>query len=275
MTEFDLHSALDRLAARICREIRSKCRRERAMKELRGHLEDAVEEVMRRGNPPEKAFAELEKSLGDTDKIATLMASVHNTRHIPLFLPWLAGAAVLGWLIYLYVTTENYNLQSWIGVGLQLFAMAAAIVLVLLAAKWARAIGKRASALRRLKKYVKENGGEISRHANGYKSLFVRTSIPELTVDMGDRRYVLSLWATVQRRRTLHLRDNGIYSYNKHFGYMLASPGIAPHSRITFFRPKGMENDPLVYILPFRNGQAPRGGTSDARGGLRLVLCLR
>ena len=61
MTEFDLHAALDRLAARICREIRSKCRRERAMKELRGHLEDAVEEVMRRGNPPEKDFADLEK----------------------------------------------------------------------------------------------------------------------------------------------------------------------------------------------------------------------
>ena len=245
MQEFDLNGALDRLAARVCREIKSKHRRERAIKEFRGHLEDAAEDIMRQGNPPEKAYADLEESLGDTDKLSTLMASVHNTHHVPVILPWLAGVAVLGGLIYLYLTTENYSLQSWIGVGLQLFAIAAAVVLVLFAAKWTRAIGKRASALRRLQKYVDANGGTLIRRGNCYKSLFVRTAYPELTVDIGDRRYILSLWATVKRRRTLHLQDNGIYSYDKHFGYMLAAPGIAPWSRVTFFRPKGMENDPL------------------------------
>ena len=256
---FDLNGALDRLAARVCREIKSKHRREKAMKEFHGHLEDAVEDIMRQGNPPEKAYAKLEESLGDTDKLSTLMATVHNTRHLPFFLPWLAGAAVLGWLIYLYLTTENYSLQSWIGVGLQLFAIAAAVVLVLLAANWTRAIFKRASALRRLKKYVKDNGGTVTRHNGCYKSLFIRTSTPELTVDMGDRRYILAMWATVKRRRTLHLQDNGIYSYDKHFGYMLASPGIAPHSRVTFFRPKGMENDPLFTFYHSEMMKLPEG----------------
>ena len=243
--EFDLNGALDSLAARVCREIKSKHRRERAIKEFRGHLEDAAEDIMRQGNPPEKAYAELEESLGDTDKLSTLLASVHYTHHVPVILPWLAGAAVLAGLIYLYLTTENYSLQSWIGVGLQLFAIAAGIALVLFAAKWTRAIGKRASALRRLQKYVNANGGTLIRRGNCYKSLFVRTAYPELTVDIGDRRYILSLWATVKRRRTLHLQDNGIYSYDKHFGYILAAPGIAPWSRVSFFRPKGMENDPL------------------------------
>ena len=132
--EFDLDGALDCLAARVCREIKSKHRRERAIKEFRGHLEDAIEDIMRQGNTPKVAYAELEESMGDTDKLSTLMASVHNTHHIPVILPWLAGAAVLGGLIYLYLTTENYSLQSWIGVGLQLFAIAAAVVLVLFAA---------------------------------------------------------------------------------------------------------------------------------------------
>lgn len=259
MQEFDLNGALDRLAARICREIKSKHRRERAIKEFRAHLEDAVEDIMRQGNPPEKAYAELEKTLGDTDKLSTLMASVHNTHHIPVILPWLAGAAVLGWLIYLYFTTENYNLQSWIGVGLQLFAIATIVALILLATKWTRAIRKRASALRRLKKYVKENGGTITRHNGYYKSLFTRISVPELTVDMGDRRYILAMWATVQRRRTLHLQDNGIYSYDKHFGYMLVSPGIAPYSRVSFFRPKGMENDPLFTWYHSEMVKLPQG----------------
>ena len=259
MQEFDLNGALDRLAARVCREIKSKHRRERAIKEFRAHLEDAIEDIMRQGNPPEVAYAELEESLGDTDKLSTLMASVHNTHHIPVILPWLAGVAVLGGLIYLYLTTENYSLQSWIGVGLQLLAIAAAVVLVLFAAKWTRAIGKRASALRRLQKYVDANGGTLIRRGNCYKSLFVRTAYPELTVDLGDRRYILSLWATVKRRRTLHLQDNGIYSYDKHFGYMLVTPGIAPWSRVSFFRPKGMENDPLFKWYHYEMMKLPEG----------------
>ncbi len=262
VNEFDLNGALDRLAARICREIKSKNRRERATKEFRAHLEDAVEDIMRQGNTPETAYAELEESLGDTDKLSTLMASVHNTHHVPVILPWLAGAAVLGGLVYLYLTTENYSLQSWIGVGLQLFAIAAAVVLVLFAAKWIRAIGKRASALRRLQKYVDANGGTLIRRGNCYKSLFVRTAYPELTVDMGDRRYILSFWATVKRRRTLHLQDNGIYSYDKHFGYMVAIPAgeAAIMFRASIFRPRGMENDPLFTWYHSEMTKLPGGG---------------
>ena len=256
--EFDLNGALDRLAARICREIKSKHRRERAIKEFRGHLEDAAEDIMRQGNPPEVAYAELEESLGDTDKLSTLMASVHNTHHVPVILPWLAGAAVLGWLIYLYLTTENSNLQAWLGVGLQLFAIVAAVVLVLFTAKWIRAIGKRASALRRLQKYVDANGGTLIRRGNCYKSLFVRTATPELTVDVGDRRYILSLWATVKRRRTLHLQDNGIYSYDKHFGYMLVSHfALNPYFRV--FRPQNMEKTPFFSLYHSEMVRLPEG----------------
>ena len=260
MQEFDLNGALDRLAARICREIRSKHRRERAIKEFRAHLEDAVEDIMRQGNPPEKAYAELEKSLGDTDKLSTLMASVHNTHHFPFgILLIVVLGAYIGRLIYLYYTLKDAISRDGIEFQLQLFAIVAAVVLVLFAAKWTRVIFKRASALRRLKKYVKKNGGTITRHNSCYKSLFTRLSVPELIVDMGERRYIISMWATNMRRRTLHLQDNGIYSYDKHFGYMLVSPGIAPHSRVTFFRPKGMENDPLFTWYHSEMVKLPQG----------------
>ena len=59
---FDLDGALDRLAARVCCEIKSKQRRKRATDEFRGHLEDAIEDIMRQGIPPEQAYAELEES---------------------------------------------------------------------------------------------------------------------------------------------------------------------------------------------------------------------
>ena len=257
--DFDLNAALDRLATRICREIKSERRRKRVTAEFRGHLEDAIEDIMRQGIPPEKAYAELEQSLGNTDKLSTLMASVHNTHHFPMILPWLAGAAVIGGLLYVYLTTDNDNLQAWIGVGLQLLAISALVALVLFIGKWLRAISKRASALRRMKRFVKKRNGTLICRQNGFRSLFVRTTTPELIVDLGDCRYILAMWATVQRRRTLHLQDNGIYSYDKHFGYMLATPGIAPHSRVTFFRPKGMENDPLFTFYHSEMVKLPEG----------------
>lgn len=257
--DFDLDVALDRLAARVCREVKSEHRRKRVTAEFRGHLEDAIGDIMRQGILPEEAYAELEKSLGNTDKLSTLIASVHNTRHFPTFLPWLAGVAVIGGLLYAYLTTDNDNLQVWIGFGFQLIAICALIALALFIGKWVRAIGKRASALRRLKRFVKKHNGTLVCRQNGFRSLFIRTTTPELIVDLGDRRYIVAMWATVQRRRTLHLQDNGIYSYNKHFGYMLASPGIAPHSRITFFRPKGMENDPLFTFYHSEMVKLPEG----------------
>ena len=240
---FDLNGALDRLAARVCSEIKSEKRRQKATDELRGHLEDAADDFIRQGRSPEETYADIEKSLGDTDKLSTLMASVHNTHHFPVLLPYLAGVALIVVLISIYLATENEYLKAWLGVGLQLFAMAVIVVLALIAGNWIRAIGKRVSAIRRLRECVKEKGGTLTKHENFYKSLFGRIDTPELTVDIGNRRYIIYLWATVKRRRTLHLQDNGIYSYDKHFGYMLATTGIAPWSR--FFIPKGMEKDPL------------------------------
>ena len=256
---FDLDGALDRLAARVCCEIKSKQRRKRATDEFRGHLEDAIDDIMRQGIPPEKAYAELEESLGSTDKLSTLMASVHNKHHFPMILPWLAGAVVIGGLAYLYLTTENDYLQAWSGFGLQLIALTAIFVLLLLALKWGRAISKRAKALKRLKAFVKKHNGTLICRENGYKSLFVRTTSPELIVDIGNHRYILAMWATVKRHRTLHLQDNGIYSYDKNFGYMFMSPGIAPYSRSTFWRLKGRENDPLLTFYHSEMIKLPEG----------------
>ena len=258
-SHFDLNDALDRLAARVCSEIKSERRRKKATAEFRGHLEDAIEDIMRRGTPPEQAYTELEESLGSTDKLSTLMASVHNTHHFPTFLPWLAGAAVIGGLVYLYLTTENEYIQAWSGFGLQLIAIAAIVALVLLAVKWGRAIGKRAKALKRLKAFVKKHNGTLICRENAYRSLFVRTTSPELIVDLGEYRYILSLWATVKRRRTLHLQDNGIYSYDNNFGDMFLSPGVASLSQTMFFRPKGMERDSMFKYYQAEFVKLPEG----------------
>ncbi len=256
---FDLCDALDRLAARVCSEIKSERRRKKVTAEFRGHLEDAIEDIMRQGIPPEKAYAELEESLGSTDKLSTLLASVHNTHHFPILLPWLAGAAVIAGLLCLYLTTENDYVQAWSGFGLQLIAIAAIFTLVMLIIKWTRAISKRASALRRLKSFVKKHNGTLICRENGYKSLFVRTTSPELIVELGNHRYILSLWATVKRHRTLHLQDNGIYSYDKNFGYMFMSPGVAPLARMSIFRPKGMERDPFFTYYHSEVVKLPQG----------------
>ncbi len=260
VNEFDLNGELDRLAARICRDIKSKRRRERARSEFRAHLEDAIEDIMRQGNTPEAAYAMLTEALGDTDKLSTLMASVHNTHRFPFgILIGGVSVAYIAGIIYLYLTVNEEIARNGLQFQLQMITITAVVALVLFVAKWTRAIAKRASALRRLKKYVKANGGTITRHNGCYKSLFTRVSVPEMTVDMGNRRYILAMWATAARLRTLHLQDNGIYSYNKHFGYMLSTPGITPYARLPLFHPKGMENDPLFSFYHAEMMTLPKG----------------
>jgi protein-S-isoprenylcysteine O-methyltransferase Ste14 len=75
---------------------------------------------------------------------------------------------------------------------------------------------------------------------------------------MGDRRYILSLWATVKRRRTLHLQDNGIYSYDKHFGYLMLSRfALNPHFRV--FRPHNMEKTAFFSLYHSEMVRLPEG----------------
>ena len=257
---FDLDGALDRLAARVCREIKSKRRRERAIKEFRGHLEDAAEDIMRQGNPPEVAYAELEESLGDTDKLSTLMASVHNTHRFSLqYLLLLPIIIYIGYLIFCYITIDDAFIREGIAFQLQWVALITTVALALVAGIWFRAISRRASGLRRLRQCVAQKGGEISCCGNGYHSLFTRSDVPELIVDVDKRRYILYLWATVLPFRMLHLQDNGIYSYNKNFTYMLVMPDNAPGSRLEIFRPKGMENEPMFSWYYTETIQLPAG----------------
>lgn len=258
--EFDLNGALDRLSNRVCREIKSRSRRHRAINEFRGHLEDAVEDIMRQGNPPEVAYAELEKSLGDTDKLSTLMASVHNTRRFPLkYLLVIPVVAYVCYLLLSYILIKDAFIREGIAFQLQWVALIGSIVIALVAGVWFRAVGRRASALRRFKKCVMDKGGELSCYGSGYRSLFTRVDIPELIVDVDKRRYILYLWATVMPFRTLHLQDNGIYSYNKNFSYMLVMPDNAPGSRLEIFRPKGMEKDPMFSWYYTETIQLPAG----------------
>ena len=220
--KFELSSALDRLAARACADIKSDKKKERAAAELRGHLEDAANDIMRRGVSPEAAYGEVEKSLGDVGKLAEIMASVHNSPHVPAPLIWLSCAAVVSVLLCLYFTAENRIIRSCSGALLQTGALCVLIAIILLTAGYVRAMVKRASAVHRLKKLARESGGTLTVRKSCYSSIFVRGNEPEILLDIKDRRYVLYLWATVRHRRTLHLRDNGLYSNNKHIGYMLA-----------------------------------------------------
>lgn len=255
--EFQLDEAFSRLAVRICRDIKSERRRERGISELRAHFEDVVEDIMRRGIPSEKAYAMLEESLGDIDKLTALMASVHNTPCFPSFFLWLMGGVLFIGGLGSYFVVENRVLKAWLGLGLQIAAIVAIIAAMQIAGNYIRAIWKRILAIRRLRKWVEARGGKLTQLENAYKSIFVRTDTPEFALDIGNYRYILAFWSTVQRRCTLHLQDNGIYSYNKHFGYMVSAFSL--NSAIGLLRTRGMVGDPLYRAYHYEMIKLPKG----------------
>ncbi|MBE6595749.1 MAG: hypothetical protein E7644_08125 [Ruminococcaceae bacterium] len=223
---FDLRAEIDRYTSRISREIRSSRRRKEVKREYTEHIEDAVYHHMMRGMTEEKAFTAALEELGDISKIQIMLAAVHNPNRPPLWLmlPLLAvGALGIGGVYFLI---EDYTLRAWYLLLLQLAALICVLFVVVKLLSLALAFHTRYRSFQKLKRYAKRNQLYFQKNANIYLSLFRRTTRPELIIETSRTRYIISLWATVQKRRVLHLSSSGIYHYSKIIGF-------------TFFHPRG------------------------------------
>ncbi len=226
MADFDLSREIDRYAARICQDIRSGKKRREVKQEYVEHLEDATYRSMMRGMSDAEAFAAACDALGDMAGMQTLLAVAHNGDGLPRYLKWLCGGVAGAGVVAAYVLVQNEIVKAWLELFLTLAAIAVGVWLVLEAYTWLRAIRKRLDAKKRVKAYAKSNGLTFAEHASSLCSLFKRSATPEWVVETERRRYIISLLPTVRRLRVLHLHENGLYSYAKKGGFLLAAvPG--------------------------------------------------
>lgn len=220
----EMQSRVRRYGAHLAIDIRDKKKRDAVKREYAEHLEDAIYyRMVHRGMSEEKAFDDACEELGNVAKIQALLAATHNKDPLPsgvTFMLWLLGAVLVG-ASYFLIDSESY--RSYFIVTLQATIFVLGITALLRARLYLRAIFIRAKAYRKLKKYAARNGMTFTRRANSYRSVFTRTADPEWILETDTERYILSLFATIRKRKTLRITDAEFYEHEHNFGFHLAS----------------------------------------------------
>ena len=232
--DFILSEEIKRYANYLTLEIKSKKLRLEVRQEYIDHLEDAVYHYSLTGMSPTEAFRKAVEELGETSKIQTLLGAVHNKDKLPRFVKWVVlGVIVLSLLSSpLFIQSESFYawysliVFTFIPIGVLCFSLYSAY-------NFLRAFFLRFSALRRMKTYAKNNGHKLTVTSNPYLSLFKKTNTPEIIYETDTQRYIMSVWATVRRKKTLHLTDFGFYSYSQNIGYWLVCGSFGGNSIVS------------------------------------------
>ena len=218
----ELQSEIRRYSARIAYDIRSRRKREEVKREFAEHLEDAVyfHMIHRRMNERE-AFEYACKELGSMAKLQVLMAATHNKDLLPSgirLMLTILGLVLIG-ASYFWIENESY--RSYFIVILQATIFVLGVTALLRARLYIRALFIRAKTCRQIKKYAEQHGLTFIRRANSYRSIFNRTADPEWILETETERYILLLFATVRRRKTLRITDAEFYEYERNFAFSL------------------------------------------------------
>jgi hypothetical protein len=129
--------------------------------------------------------------------------------------------------------------------------IAAGVLLIILFIKLyrlIRALVKRASAMRRLKKYCAENKLGFKKIKNVWGSVFRLSGCPELIIDSGRKRYVIKFLTTIKRNMALHFMSDGLYRYSKLAGFSIP---INLHwvNSAHLYKPENMGSNLFTYYL--------------------------
>lgn len=246
---FDLQKEIERYTARITREIFSAKQRERVKEEYAEHMLDLISEYQLGGMRQEEAFRKARAEFGDEGRLQALLAVVHNKDKMPSWAKRLLWGAFVAVAVASWYIVDNDTYRAWLSLLFAVALFAVAVWAVLLMIDLIRGFFIRAKAYKRLKKYVNENGLSMIENASIFRSLFCKTSTPELVIDTEDTRYIINVFATLRRKKTLHLWENGLYLYSDNVGYyvMFTNRGGLFFNNWWTFLPKGLQYLPLYH----------------------------
>ncbi len=244
---FNLNKSVESYAARIAGGVRSLKKRNRIKEEYAEHVFDMITEYQLGGMSEKEAFLRACEELGDESKIQGLMSVVHNKDRLPSWLR--VSAYLLGVLVLVasYFLVENNTYRAWLLLAFQLALGTATIVAVYWLWRFVVCVNIRSRAYKKLKKYAKDNGFSLMKNRSVYMSLIKKTDTPELIFETDTQRYIINLWATLPKKKTLRLFDNGLYSYSDNVGYYVLftqNGGLFPNNWWAFL-PKGVKYFPV------------------------------
>ncbi len=218
---FVLSQKLELYVASITAGIRKSAVRERVAAEYRTRIEEYVKRAVRSGESAEDAFSRVRDELGDAQRLKEALASLHNPRRLPARALPLLALSVFSIVLFIYLLLFDEDFRYWLLPILQLALVIAMCILLWRGWRYLVSLWIRGRSYRRLKKYCEKNSLHLEKNANVYRSVFMLGKAPELTLETESERFLLYLFPTVRKRKTLRLLDNGLYSYWDNVGYML------------------------------------------------------
>lgn len=193
----------------ICRGIRSKSVREQAEQEYLEHIEDRFYGLMLQGIPEEKALQMSIDALGSPEELCHMLASVHN--RLPadfgkriLFLGIRSTIAVfIGCMLWAFGLFDAHPITLLIPIlfitGLTPF-------------RYMRALWLRGKQVRHIRRICQKNCYQIEQRSSPILSVLIPSRNPEWIISTNSQTYCVHFLACHNRRATLHLLDNYVYT---------------------------------------------------------------
>ena len=182
---FNLNDEIEAFAKHITHDIKPAKKQTLIKAEYIAHIEDATYRYMLKGMDEKSAFKKACAELGDVDKMQRMLTIAHKKDRISaILLPAVyfifLNVALLR--IYLSSCDLDYVTERWLLLASTLAAVGLALSVFRRSYKYVRALLKRHSLIKRIKRICKNRGLQLSYGIKFYTSIFNKTSTPELTV---------------------------------------------------------------------------------------------
>lgn len=202
-SDFKLEEEIKAYASHITYDIRPLRKREQIKAEYISHFEDSVYHYTLQGYDNEKAFQRVCEELGDVEKIKRMLTIVHKRDKISTFL------VPLGYIISLLIifmprilsnAKLDYILEQWINLFSVITAIALSCIVVFKSYKYVRALFKRGTLIRKLKKICKQKNLSLIYDSKYYLSVFGKSSKNEITIISGEKQINVKMFACLKRK---------------------------------------------------------------------------
>ena len=134
---------------------------------------------------------------------------------------------------------------NWLLFLLQLAAIILIVILFLALIRYLRIFGKRARALKDLRKLARECGYRYQKTGHCYRSLFRNYAQPYVILENDDVLYAIRFLPTLRKNSIVQIRSPQVYRINRQFGYILPSRNARMLAVAQIFRPDNVGDELL------------------------------
>lgn len=248
---FNLNDEIESYAKHITHDIKPAKKQTLIKAEYIAHLEDSIYRYILKGMDEKSAFEKACSELGDISKIQRMLTIAHKrdrfaTILLPLIYIVCLNIALLP--IYLSNCKLDYTTEQWITIISFFTAVGLIFSILRKSYKYVRALLKRKSLIKRIKRICKDKALYLKYGSKYYTSIFGKSSAPEVTIISSEKIYKIKMFACLRKKDIYTLTSpNSFFTTNN------VNPIFVEYHYPTMAITKS--RDSKLYLSPFYKSQ--------------------